>query len=287
MNLLGRLFIVLIFIGSIMFMSLSIALYATHTNWRERATKLDQDLKQRTQELAELRKQKEAMESALTLEIKSQVNRNVALAMKVRQLTQDIANADVELTRLNDERAMQVATVESALEETGQLRARHERMTQAYNDAQKEWMEMSTELVKRMDESHGLAIQVANYQTAGAQLAKDYTDVVKILRSLGVTNVDPTLYTSQPPAGIRGAVTEVRPGGFVEISIGSDSGLVKGHHLDVVRHREGRSSYIGKVEITNVTADRAVAKIMPEFRKGVVQRGDEVTYIEANELVAH
>jgi hypothetical protein len=26
---------------------------------------------------------------------------------------------------------------------------------------------------------------------------------------------------------------------------------------------------------------------MPEFRRGVVQRNDEVTYIDVNELVAH
>jgi len=287
MNLLGRLFIVLIFIGSIMFMSMSIALYATHTNWRERAAKLDQDLKQKTQDLAELQKQKESMESALRLEIASQANKNVALTTRVRQLVQDTEEAQDNVAELREQLDMQVATVRSALEETGLLRARFDGASKALHDSQREWMEMSTELVRKMDEAHGLAVQVANYQTVSSQLAKDYRDAVEVLRRLGITTADLALYASNPPSGIRGTVTEIRPGGVIEISIGSDSGLVKGHHLDIVRHREGRSSYIGKVEITNVAADRAVAKVMPEFRRGVVQRNDEVTYIDVNELVAH
>jgi hypothetical protein len=40
-------------------------------------------------------------------------------------------------------------------------------------------------------------------------------------------------------------------------------------------------------EITETAPDRAVARVMPEFRRGVVQRDDEVTYIEVNELVVH
>ena len=286
MNLLGRLFIVLIFIGSVMFMAMSVVLYATHTNWREHATKLDQDLRQRTQDLAELQRQKEAMESALRLEIASQANRNVALATRIRQLSQDNEEAREGLADLRKQLDEQVATVASVSNETEWLRVRLDEESAKLIVSQSEWVAMSTELLKKMDEAHGLAIQVANYQTVSSQLAKDYRDAVEVLRRLGVAS-DLSLYASQPPAGVRGTITEVRPGGVVEISIGSDSGIVKGHHLDVVRNRAGRSSYIGKIEITNVVADRAVAKIMPEFRRGVVQRDDEVTYIDVNELVAY
>ena len=286
MNLLGRLFIVLIFIGSVMFMAMSIALYATHTNWRERANDLNQKLTQ-TQELAEkLQRQKDAMESALTLEIKSQANLNVAMATRVRQLVQDNDEAKENLADLRKQLDEQVATVASVSNETEMLRIRLDGANRALLDSQNEWMDMSTQLVRKMDEAHGLAIQVANYQTVSSQLAKDYRDAVEVLRKLGVT-ADLTLYASQPPAGIRGTVTEVRPRGVIEISIGSDSGIATGHQLDIVRNRGERSSYIGKVEVTNVLADRAVARVMPEFRRGVVQRDDEVTYIDVNELVAH
>jgi len=286
MNLLGRLFIVLIFIGSVMFMAMSIALYATHTNWREHAERLDRDLRQRTQDLAELQRQKDAMEAAMNLEIRRQANNNLALATRVRQLTQDNDEARDGLADLRRQLDAQVAAVASVSNETALLRARLDGANEALHTSQNEWMAMSTELIRTIDEAHGLAIQVANYQTISWQLAQDYRDAVEVLRRLGVT-ADLALLAAQPPAGIRGSVTEVRPGGVVEISIGSDSGLARGHHLDIVRNRDGRSSYIGKIELTNVTADRAVGRVMPEFRRGVVQRNDEVTFIDVHEFVAH
>jgi len=287
MNLLGRLFIVLIFVGSIMLMSWSVVLFATHTNWRAQATKLDADLKQKTQDLAALQKEMADMKTALDLEIKNQANRSVGLADRVRQLTQDNDTARADLATKEVQLKEQTALADAAVKETEQLRIRLDETSKALFLAQSEWADMATKLARKMDEAHSLAIQVADYQSVGAQLAKDYRDAVEVLRSQGITTADLALFGSKPPAGIRGTVTEVRPGGMIEISIGSDSGITKGHHLDIVRERGGRSSYIGKIEVTSVVADRAVARVMPEFRKGVVQREDEVTYIDVNEFVAH
>jgi len=286
MNLLGRLFIVLIFIGSVMFMAMSIALYATHTNWREHAERLDRDLRQRTQDLAELQRQKTEMEAAMNLEIRRQANNNLALATRVRQLTQDVEGLTDDRAELRLQLDAQVAAVASVSNETAMLRARLDGANESVFAAHNEWVAMSTTLIRTIDEAHGLALQVANYQTISWQLVQDYRNAVEVLRRLGVT-ADLALIASQPPAGIRGSVTEVRPGGVVEISIGSDSGLARGHHLDIVRNRDGRSSYVGKIELTNVLADRAVGRVMPEFRRGVVQRNDEVTFIDVHEFVAH
>jgi len=286
MNLLGRLFIVLIFVGSVTLMAWSVMLYATHTNWREVANKKDQELKQKTQDLANLQKEMADMQAALELEVRSQVNRNVALKAKVDQLTQDNTNVRDELASLKAELENRITVADTALKETGLLRARLEEASKRLLESQNDWMIMSTQLVSKMDEAHSLAIQVATYQAVSAQLAQDYREAVEVLRRLGVS-ADLSLYASQPPTGIRGVITQVRPGGVVEISVGADSGLVKGHQLDVVRNRAGNTSYVGKIEITNVAADRAAARIMPEFRRGTIQRDDEVTYIDVNTVVAH
>lgn len=286
MNLLGRLFIVLIFIGSIMLVSFSVALYATHTNWRERANKLELDLKAKTQELADLQKSKAGLETALRLEIKSQKDRNQALRTANEQLKQDVAGLQAQKDQLNVDLTARVAAVQTVADMAEALRNRLDGTSNALLDAQKDWNEMSTQLSKKVDEAHDLAIQVASYQSTGAQLAKDYRDVVEVLRKHGLS-ADPELYSKQPPAGVQGMVTEVRPGGIVEISIGSDSGIVKGHQLDIVRDRGDRSSYIGKIEIIQTAADCAVAKVMPEFRRGVVQREDVVTYIDVNTVATH
>jgi len=286
MNLLGRLLIVLIFVGSIMLASFSVALYVTHTNWKEQADKLQQTLQKKEKDYSDLRKQREDMEAALKLELKRQADRVTALKTTVSQLTEEGAQAKDKLAALEQERIKAVAAVQTSHEVAERLRIRLDEVSKKLLDSQNDWVSMSTELIKMTDEAQGLAIQLTTYQSTAAQLAQDYQNAMEVLRIHGLVP-DPAAYPAQPPAGVHGVVTEIRPGGNVEISIGSDSGLVKGHQLDVVRNREGRSSYIGKIEVTNTAADRAVAKVMPAFRRGGVQAGDEVMYIEVNELVIH
>ena len=286
MNLLGKLFIVLIFIGSIMLAAFSVTLYATHTNWKKQAETLTVGLNQEKDKLKKLQDAKAAMETALKLEIKRQADRSVALAKKAGDLERDNDEARIQLSELEAKRTTEVAATQAALAEAEAFRIQLDEAIKKLYVAQSEWVSMSTDLVKKVDEAHSLAIQLERFRSRSAQLAKDYRDAVEVLRKFGYSP-DPSLYAKHPPAGIQGSVTEIRERGVIEISIGSDSGLSKGHQLDIVRNREGRSSYIGKIEITNTAADRAVAQVMPEFRRGVVQRGDEVTYIEVNELVAH
>ena len=286
MNLLGRLFIVLIFIGSIMLASFSVVLFATHTNWKIHAAKKEDELNKKTKEFTELQKQKEAMESALKLEIQRQADRGIALTEAVRQLDKNYKESQNEIADLQENLLKQTLAVQSAHETAERLRIRLDGANKALTDSQNDWVDMSTQLIKKTDEAHSLALQVTTYQSVSAQLAKDHADAIEVLRKHGLSAA-PELYSHLPPAGIHGIVTEVRPKGIIEVSIGSDSGLVKGHQLDVIRDRDGRSSYVGKIEITETASDRAVAKVMPEFRRGVVQRGDEITYIEVNELTAH
>ena len=287
MNLLGKLLIVLIFIGSIVLASWSVALFSTHTNWREQYNKRDQELQAKTKDFADLQRQRDNMEAALKLEVQNQISRNQALSETVRQLTQENADLVVENTELRNNLAIQVAAVEAAHETMERLRIRFDGLSKALSDAQNEWVAMSTELVKKMDEAHGLAVQVTNYRETAAKLAEDYRKAMEVLRLHGLSD-DPALFPKRPPSGIQGVVTEVRPNGWVELSIGLDSGLAKGHQLDVVRNRDGRSVYVGKVEIAAPAADRATARVMPEFRLGVVRVGDEVMYIEVGgQLAAH
>ena len=56
------------------------------------------------------------------------------------------------------------------------------------------------------------------------------------------------------------------------ISIGSDDGLSEHNKLDV---RRG-DSYLGKIEVVTVEPNRAVCKVLPEYRLGVMMEGDDV-----------
>ena len=61
--------------------------------------------------------------------------------------------------------------------------------------------------------------------------------------------------------------------GSIEVSLGSDDGLQVGHTLEVYRGGE----YIGRAVVKSVMPDHAVAELVKDFSRGIVQRGDKVT----------
>ena len=284
MNLLGKLFIVLIFIGCIGLTCFSVIVFSTHTNWKARTDELNTELQLRNKELAALKSQKETLEATLNLEKNRQRGRLITWQEKCEDLEDKNKEMETEIADLKVDVSEQVEAVRVAHETAESLRGRLADVEEALITAQTAWMSMSTELYQTMDEAHGLAIQVTTYRGISEKLAEDYGDAMEVLKIHGLLP-EPALYnTTRPPAGIQGIITEIR-GGLVEISIGSDSGLVKGHQLDVVR-RNG-SSYVGKIEIVSTIADKATAKILTDFRMNIVQIGDVVKNVKMTEIAVH
>ena len=74
---------------------------------------------------------------------------------------------------------------------------------------------------------------------------------------------------------VEGIVLAVKGGNTLEISLGSDDGLHKGAYLRIFR-ADG-SMYLGKVQVLQTAPDRAVCRVIPESRKGVITKGDRVS----------
>ncbi|MDR0706157.1 MAG: hypothetical protein LBF88_14380 [Planctomycetaceae bacterium] len=285
MNLIGRMFIVLIFIMSIMFMAFSVAIYATHTNWKKRTEDLSALLKESETQKKQLADSRDNMVREFNEELSKRRAVIANLETKVEEISKENKQYKEELTQLNEVKEQGIASVKLSHESMQSLRAEVDGLRKDLRKAQEDWAKLNTELVAKTDEAHDLALQLTNYRSTGEQLLQDYRDAVDVLKKHGLVP-RPELYTGIPPQGIQGVVTEVRPNGWIEISIGKDSGLVRGQELDVVRHIDGRSSYIGKIKIDRTEADRSVATIMREFRRGTVQRGDSVEFINTAELTA-
>jgi hypothetical protein len=285
MNTIFRAFVILIFIMSIMFMAFSVAIYATHTNWKKRTDDLNALLKESETQKKQLADSKDDMVREFNEELSKRRAVIANLETKVEEITKENKQYKEELTQLNEEKEQGIASVKLSHESMQSLRAEVDGLRKDLRKAQEDWAKLNTDLVSKTDEAHNLALQLTNYRSVGEKLLQDYRDAVDVLKKHGL-QPRPELYTGIPPKGIQGTVTEVRPKGWLEISIGEDSGLIRGHELDVVRNIDGRSSYIGKIKVERTEADRAVATILPEFRRGTVQRGDSVEFINTAELTA-
>ena len=106
-------------------------------------------------------------------------------------------------------------------------------------------------------------------------MTKDLAKAKEALRYFDINeNSD---YKSKIPPRVDGRVLAVQGSGLIEISIGSDSGLQKGHRLKIVRFADGGSSYVGEAEVVETTPDRSVCRIDPKFQNSDVRKGDRVT----------
>ncbi len=76
----------------------------------------------------------------------------------------------------------------------------------------------------------------------------------------------------EAPADLHGKVLAVSAKDLVEVSIGSDDGLKVGNTLEVYRG----SHYLGRIEVLRLDVDRAVGKILQDYKRGPIQKGDEV-----------
>ncbi|MCG8653916.1 MAG: hypothetical protein MI861_29020, partial [Pirellulales bacterium] len=102
------------------------------------------------------------------------------------------------------------------------------------------------------------------------QLMAQVTRYEEVMTSRGV---DPNEPLDGAPPDRNGNVLVInRPKHLVEVSIGFDDGLRKGHFLEVTR----RGRYIGKLRVTNTEPNRAVAEIMKDYSEGIILEGDRV-----------
>jgi len=109
------------------------------------------------------------------------------------------------------------------------------------------------------------------------RLRETETEIVKLKRAgggaAGGVALAPT--ANPPPMNVEGVITETTPrGDLVRISIGSDAGLVKGHTLDVFRLKP-TPQYLGQIRLTDVRAAEAVGQPVDRL-KSPVQKGDLV-----------
>jgi hypothetical protein len=111
-----------------------------------------------------------------------------------------------------------------------------------------------------------------------AQLQQMAKDMARMRASGGSLAQAHTGSKNPPPESVEGLVKATDPGGLMTISIGSDSGLTKGHTLELFRLNPAaptQSRYLGTVRVMEAGAKEAV--VQPVGRLAAPPRaGDQV-----------
>ena len=295
MNLVGKIFIVLIFVMSICWMITSVAVYSTHQNWKDlvenpdassgKPLGLKPQLQQAQERNQELKDQKTNLEEELALA-------KAAKRQALNKLEQENTRVQGELDLLREEHASLVEDANQALADMRATRVEEAALlleiaggvapdgTQVVGlrnqnrAAQAERDKYFADSVKLTEQLHQARNLYQTLRTRSDELGLELADAKVVLQKHDLKAI-PVLY-EEVVLPVDGVVEKVAEDGMVEISIGADDGLMQNHTLEVVRKDGGVSTYMGRVQVTKTSPDKAVCKVLPEFLQRPIQRGDRV-----------
>jgi hypothetical protein len=133
------------------------------------------------------------------------------------------------------------------------------------------------EVTRLRDKATNAEVEIKLLQDRNKRLEERIRELEKEVERLRKKDGAPAAGAGNaPPEKVEGLVKAVdAKSGLVTITIGSDAGLQKGHKLDVYRLKP-TPIYLGQIEIIDVTAARAVAKILGKDRDAI-EAGDSVS----------
>ena len=282
MNLIGKIFVVLIFVMSLVFMSFAVAMYSAHKNWREyvmndqpdkplglikkfeNEQKHNEELKTQLDTLTKDRDEaKKAQEQALT-----------KLQTELETATGEKKKLQVDYAALQKSTSESVAAMSTTQTNSTKFREEVDKLRGQILEAWKDRDAFFKDVERKTDELNQALSDKEQLRKRTDDLAKDLAKAKEALRWYNINeNSD---YKSKVPPKVDGIVTDAPGEGLVVISIGSDSGLRVGHHLEVIRSTGGASTYVGRIEVIKTTPDKSVCKIDPTYQKSTMMKGDRV-----------
>jgi len=281
MNLVGKIFVVLILLMSFVFMGFAVAVYATHQNWERIVNLTRKDATsgqpvglriQRDEARAErdrLAGEKAAVEERAKTELAARQARLAQLETEAKELRTEHEALVNEHAKLVQQAREAVAAMESTQQTLAAMRKEIDVLRTDIRTAQTERDEQFKNFVKLTDDYNQSQNELKRLQAQTMTLSEQITRYEGVARRLNINlnvppeNVKPTL---------DGLVLAANKDGLVEISLGSDDGLERGHTLEVFRG----SRYLGRIEVFQTQPDKSVAKVLPNFRKGPIEKDDHV-----------
>lgn len=272
MNWLGKVFVVLILLMSVVFMALSMAVYATHKNWKTVADGLQT-------QLDAAKAESEKLKTAHNRRVEELATEREAAEQQVRKLeTERVSLADrnvqiqTELDQLKQQQREQIASVSSTQELNKGLVTE---VTGLRQQIRTEQQARDAAVAATLDATEDLHQVKGEYETARAreeQLMKQVSGMTHVMREKGI---NPDTEPGSVVPTVNGVVSQIRRSNgaqLVEVTIGADDGLAIGNTLEVSRG----DKYLGRIDILQTSPDKSVGRVDRRFQTGQIQEGDRV-----------
>ncbi|BBO30676.1 hypothetical protein [Lacipirellula parvula] len=269
MNLLGKIFTVLILLASVSLMVIAMFVYATHRNWKEAYDKVNAQLAQEQTAKADLEAKYQQQISQLKSEQTAALQDVAKLETERNVIVSQNQTIQKEVDLLRQDQAESVGMVKATGENVSRLT---DEVTGLRNDvrvAQQDRDEQFHTTLKATSELHSVGGQLQQLQERSAQVVAQLADVTAKAKEAGVNTEGEYI------PRVRGKVSKIQPnasGQLIEITIGADDGVRQGQTIEIFRG----DRYLGRAEILRADPDRAVGQVIRKFQQGQIQENDDV-----------
>ncbi len=274
MNLVGKIFTVLIFVMCIVFASFALMLHAGHKNWYNEIARQGGYRDQ----VDKLAKEKSDLQQAYALledQRKKDNLRNEKLIGDLRVANEQLSQSERAASEKNlvmEGNLRKFATDFKLVEQNlTDLRDEAETLRKENKDAVAQQQTMWDKLVAATTGVNNAGAEITRLQKQLRDVAEQYVAAQQILAR---GHIRPSDVLANPPAGLRGLVTAVQQSD-VAISLGYDSGVANGQRFAVTRPSTGR--YIGEIVVYKVPyPNGAICRADKSTMTDQIQKGDDV-----------
>ena len=277
MTLLGKSFSVVILILSLTFMVLALAVNASHRNWKDvvfNGIGDEPGLIQQIKDIEDINDQLRDSEAKIKADlVREQTARRTALGALATELDatdQLLTDTQELLVKLQAENAQLAELDKTRADELKELTDDNVRLRSEIRKEQQDRDDLFAETLQLTDQMNALRGLKLQLEERYQQLMAESTRMKEVLTANGINVSDPL--DGSPPDRNGNVLVINRPAHLVEVSIGYDDGLRKGHFLEVTR--KGR--YVGKLRVRTTEPNRAVAEILKDYSEGLILEGDRV-----------
>jgi hypothetical protein len=271
MNLVGKIFTVLIFVMCIVFSSFALMLHAGHKNWRDEYVKQTAQLDKANEEKAKLQQAYKLLDQQRTNDNDRDKKLIASMQAAYDILNTDNLNANTKNMQLQGDLRKFAADFKLVAQTLADIRREAESLRTANTVVVDERQKVFDNLVKATTDVTNLGAEIARLEKLGRDVAEKYNREHMLTQ---YKKDQPSDMQQDPPAWLTGLVTGVRQSD-VEISLGYDDGIRPGHTFRVTRPNTGQ--YVGDIVVKQVPyPNRAVGSAVKETMRDHIEKYDHV-----------
>lgn len=276
MTTVGKIFVLVNFVFSLIAAGLIIFLNAASTNWHRVAEEQKKKLEVANANVDTYRAElKEALARAKEAydkkdnEVKDAERQIKTLTSRVAELTNQLEKTAVSGKQIDSSRVTLTQELERQKNEVAALNA-------LLVQRDKRILELERDKKELRDRAVLAELNQKSEQDRNEKLLAQLETLTKEIQKLKNGNGRLASRRNPPAEDVEGVVKDIDPQtGFLTLSIGSDAGLAPGNTLEAFRLAP-EAKYLGLVEILDVRPDAAVAKPIDPLRRGTIRTGDRV-----------